>query len=153
MKYILENVLYYLVNGIKFLLFEPFLLIKTYLAPDGCRFIAYDYKIEKKEVDGKEVVLFANDYSLPHPFYEEDEIILPVKNRLDEKGFPFVYTKYTDKNFFIDEKNNILYLKDFDLAFGNAIDSYPLVNKFIHRKRHNAYAAEALGYLNNRQGA
>ena len=150
MRYILENILGKFCDGIK-LLFEPFLFLKTYFAPGGCFFTAYDYETEKKEVDGKQVILFVEEKSFPHFALHEDDVVLPVKSQVDEEGFPFVYTEYTSRNFFVDTKNNILYVKEADLAFFGEPLSATFYSEYVNKKRRDDYYAEALGYLNNVQ--
>jgi hypothetical protein len=147
-KYILEEALCFCIETIKFVLFDPFLLLKIYFAPGGCVFLAYDYKTKNEEAEGKQVSVFA-DNLVPHWFLPEEEVVLPVKNRLDTEGFNTVYTEYTTRNFFVDTKNNILYLKQFDLAFFGLYGSYAIINEYVHKKHRSNYIAGAMDYLNS----
>lgn len=128
------------------LILEPYLFVRTYLAPQGSIFLAYDYSIEYKEVNGKMIALFAKDL-IPHRIFDEQEISLPIKNSLRMAGFNNVFTDYTNKHFFIDTDRNILYLKKMDLAFwGNYYRSSYLA-KYLCKRLRTKYAAEVLSYF------
>lgn len=128
------------------LILEPYFFIRTHFAPQGSVFLAYNYKVEYKEVNGKLVALFTEDLT-PHAIFNEEEICLPIKNKLRMTGFNNVFTAYTDRHFFIDAKRNILYLKKMDLAFyGNSHRSSRLEKCFWQKRRMN-YAVEALNYF------
>jgi hypothetical protein len=125
---------------------KPFFLIKTWFKPEGCIFVAFDYQIEYKEVNGKKVALFS-DNLLPHLFFDDKDVDLPIKSKVAILGLSTLYTEYTDKHFFIDKGRNILYLKKTDLAYYGDYARRSSLIQYFHKKRREKYAAEALRYL------
>lgn len=147
MKEVADNIVMFCFE-IAFMALKPFFLIKTWLRPEGCIFVAYDYQIKHKEVNGKKVALFSENL-LPHLFADNKDIDLPIKSGLVIVGLNSLYTEYTDRHYFVDQKRSILYLKRTDLAYYKDLARSSSLIKYIHKKRREKYAAEALIYLDN----